>query len=58
LLSYKSISKKSKIISSTGLVEDRINISLFDQLNGIDPETLKIVNAKISEIKEISEQRI
>jgi hypothetical protein len=49
------MSKKSKVTSSTALVEDRINVNLFDQLNGIDEETLKIVNAKISDIKEISE---
>ena len=52
------MSKKSKVTSSTALVEDRINVNLFDQLNGIDEETMKIVNAKISDIKEISEQRI
>jgi hypothetical protein len=35
-------------------IDDLINVSLFNSLEGIDPTTLKIVNDKISEIKEIS----
>ena len=35
-----------------------INVSLFDSLQGLDNSTLKIVNAKITEIIEMSKNQI
>ena len=34
--------------------EDMLQVTLFDSLQGIDSETLKIVNNKIHEVKETS----
>ena len=33
--------------------EDQINISLFNSLEGLNRDTLRVINDKISEIKEI-----
>lgn len=34
--------------------EDIISVSLYDTLQGIDAETLKMINFKITEVKEIA----
>ena len=35
-----------------------INVSMFNSLEGIDKATLRVVNDKISEIKELSQNKI
>ncbi len=37
---------------------EAVNVSYFDQLEGLSEDTLKIVNDKIKEIKDHSESRI
>ena len=38
--------------------EDFIDVSFFDSLQGIDGETLKVINAKIDDIKARAENRM
>ena len=38
--------------------EDFIDVSFFDSLQGIDGETLKVINAKIDDIKASAENRM
>ena len=38
--------------------KDEISVSLFNTLQGIDKDTLKIVNEKISDVKEQSQNKI
>lgn len=59
-MSYKSaINMKMKMDNSKVLVEsEKVHVNLFDQLLGIDNETLKIVNDKIGEVKDQAENKI
>jgi len=38
--------------------EDRINVSFFNELTGLDEITTKIVNAKIEDIKDQAENKL
>ena len=38
--------------------EDRISVSFFNQLTGLDEDTTRLVNAKIEDIKDQAENRV
>lgn len=60
LQSYKSaINMKLKQENSQTLApSEKVHVLLFDQLQGLDNETLKIVNDKIVEVKDIAENKL
>lgn len=60
LISYKSsIQSKLKMENQQVLTNnEKVSVSLFNALEGIDNETLKIVNDKIVEVKDQAENKI
>ena len=60
LVSYKSsINVKMKMENSQVLTQsEKVHVSLFNQLEGLDNDTLKIVNDKIVEVKDQAENKL
>lgn len=58
--SYKSaiVMKLKQENTQTLTPNEKVHVNLFDQLKGLDKDTLDIVNEKIVEVKDIAENRL
>lgn len=58
LQTYKSAQTARVQQQNQQMGGDQIAVSLFDQLEGLDAQTLSMVNAKITEIKAFAQHRV